>query len=157
MHAVGVFLYIIGILTFIIFCVLLCSTFANISIEKKDKSLQNLALRENEIASKTVEFGERGYCRLYVYNALGNQGSDYDFKIFDEMDAEAKKIWENIKKNSDLFAPEFEIGDTASYKAAYKLISWTSGMRPYEAEFLLYDAKAGKCFHFEFKGGAGGF
>ena len=85
MHAVGVFLYIIGILTFIIFCVLLCSTFANISIEKKDKSLQNLALRENEIASKTVEFGERGYCRLYVYNALGNQGSDYDFKIFDEM------------------------------------------------------------------------
>ena len=92
MHAVGVFLYIIGILTFIIFCVLLCSTFANISIEKKDKSLQNLALRENEIASKTVEFGERGYCRLYVYNALGNQGSDYDLKFLMRWTQRLKKF-----------------------------------------------------------------
>ena len=111
----------------------------------------------NEIVFKTVEFGERDYCKLYVYSASEYQDNDYDFKNLDEIDADAKKIWKYIKKNSNLFAPEFEIVDTTSCKAAYKLISWTSEMRPYEVEFLLYGAKTGKYFRFEFKGGTGGF
>lgn len=162
LHAAGGCLYAIGICTFALFCVYLCVKYFIF----KEKPAHNLPLQTaeaaGEIARKSVEFSEHGWglhdCGLLrVYKVSRGFGSACDLKNFDEIDEDAARIWRYIQKNRALFAPEFDLEDVSACKAAYKLRSWQSGLDPHEADFLLYDERGGKCYHFEFNGGAGGF
>ena len=155
-------MYAIGICTFALFCVCLCVK----CFIFKEKPAHNLPVQTaeaaNEIARKSVEFSER--CRnfhdwglLRVYKVSGGFTGVCDLKNFDEIDENAARIWRYIQKNKALFAPEFDLEDVSVCKAAYKLRSWQSGLNPHDADFLLYDERGGKCYHFKFNGGAGGF
>ena len=151
------FLYGLGVATFAIFCIFILFRLFIASEENvRDLPLQ----RYGEIACKSVDFSERGsrdWALLRVYRLKGALDCESRLVGFDKMDADAAKIWQCIVKNRDLFAPEFDITDASACKVAYKLRSWKSGMYPCEADFLLCDEACGKCYHFEFNGGAGGF
>lgn len=154
------FLYGFGVCTFAIFCVFILFRFFIASEENvRDLPLQKHGTT-NEITCKSVDFSERGsrdWGLLRVYSLRGNLDCESLLVGFDKMDADAAKIWQYIVKNRNLFAPEFNITDVSTCKVAYKLRSWKSGMYPFEADFLLCDTTHGKCYHFEFNGGAGGF